>query len=63
MQGYLLLPFWFATISNIMAIRPIALNRQESLFGNLAEKNERFTKLYTEVVQKIFTYIKKYMGM
>ena len=41
---------------------PLALIRQESFFGNLI-KNERFTKLYTEAVQKIYkdTNIKKYM--
>ena len=41
---------------------PLAFLRQESLFGNLI-KNERFTKLYTEAVQKIYkdTNIKKYM--
>ena len=41
---------------------PLAFIRQESLFGNLI-KNERFTKLYTEAVQKIYTdtNIKKYM--
>ena len=41
---------------------PLAFIRQESLFGNLV-KNERFTKLYTEAVQKIYkdTNIKKYM--
>ena len=41
---------------------PLAFVRQESLFGKLV-KNERFTKLYTETVQKIYkdTNIKKYM--
>ena len=41
---------------------PLTFIRQESLFGNLI-KNERFTKLYTEAVQKIYkdTNIKKYM--
>tara|TARA_R110000765_G_scaffold321351_2_gene413351 strand:- start:3762 stop:5246 length:1485 start_codon:yes stop_codon:yes gene_type:complete len=41
---------------------PLAFIRQESLFGNLI-KNERFTKLYTEAVLKIYkdTNIKKYM--
>ncbi|WP_297707869.1 hypothetical protein [uncultured Eudoraea sp.] len=41
---------------------PLAFIRQESLFGNLI-KNERFTKLYTETVQKIYTNtnIKKLM--
>ncbi len=41
---------------------PLAFIRQESLFGNLI-RNERFTKLYTEAVQKIYmdTHIKKYM--
>ena len=41
---------------------PLAFIRQESLFGNLV-KNERFTKLYTEAVQKIYKdiNIKKYM--
>ncbi len=41
---------------------PLAFVRQESLFGKLA-KNERFTKLYTETVQKIYKEpnIKKYM--
>ena len=41
---------------------PLAFIRQESLFGNLI-KNERFTKLYTEAVQKIYedANIKKYM--
>ncbi len=41
---------------------PLAFIRQESLFGNLV-KNERFTKLYTEMVQEIYkdTNIKKYM--
>ncbi len=41
---------------------PLAFVRQESLFGSLV-KNERFTKVYTEAVQKIYrdTNIKKYM--
>ncbi|MCL4146501.1 UNVERIFIED_CONTAM: hypothetical protein GTU68_048791 [Idotea baltica] len=41
---------------------PLAFIRQESIFGNLIE-NERFTKLYKEAVQKIYTdtNIKKYM--
>ena len=41
---------------------PLAFIRQESLFGNLIE-NEIFTKLYMEMVQKIYkdTNIKKYM--
>jgi len=41
---------------------PLAFIRQESLFGNLI-KNERFTTLYTEAVQKIYTNtnIKKLM--
>ncbi|MDB4539579.1 mannitol dehydrogenase family protein [Saprospiraceae bacterium] len=41
---------------------PIAFIRQESLFGDLI-KNERFIKMYTEAVQKIYqdTNIKKYM--
>ncbi len=41
---------------------PAAFIRQESLFGNLI-KNETFTKLYTETVQKIYedANIKKYM--
>lgn len=41
---------------------PLAFIRQKSLFGNLIE-NERFTKLYTESVQKIYndSNIKKYM--
>ena len=41
---------------------PLAFVKQESLFGKLV-KNERFTKLYTEMVQKIYrdTNIKKYM--
>ena len=41
---------------------PLAFIRQESLFGNLV-KNARFTKLYTEAVQKIYkdSNIKKYM--
>lgn len=41
---------------------PLAFIKQESLFGNLV-KNKRFTKLYTETVQKIYTdtNIKKYM--
>ena len=41
---------------------PLAFIRQESLFGNLI-RNERFTKLYTEAVHKIYkdTNIKKYM--
>ena len=41
---------------------PLAFVRQESLFGKLFD-NERFTKLYTETVQKIYkdTNIKKYM--
>ncbi len=41
---------------------PLAFIRQESLFGNLVE-NDRFTALYTEAVQKIYTNtdIKKYM--
>ncbi len=41
---------------------PLAFIRQESLFGNLL-KNERFTKLYTETVQKIYidNNIQKYM--
>ena len=40
----------------------IAFIRQESLFGDLI-KNERFIKMYTEAVQKIYqdTNIKKYM--
>ena len=43
-------------------IDPLAFIKQESLFGNLV-KNKRFTKLYTEAVQKIYkdTNIKKYM--
>ena len=41
---------------------PLAFIRQETLFGNLV-KNERFTKLYSEAVQKIYTdpNIEKYM--
>jgi mannitol 2-dehydrogenase len=41
---------------------PLAFIRQESLFGNII-KNEVFTNLYTEMVQKIYkdTNIKKYM--
>ena len=41
---------------------PLAFIRQESIFGNLIE-NERFTKLYTEAIQKIYTdaNIKKHM--
>jgi len=41
---------------------PLAFIRQESLFGEL-KKNKRFTKLYSESVQKIYTdsNIKKYM--
>ncbi len=41
---------------------PLAFIRQESLFGNLI-RNERFTKLYTEAVQKIYkdANIKKHM--
>ncbi|MBT8297488.1 MAG: mannitol dehydrogenase family protein [Maribacter sp.] len=41
---------------------PLAFIRQESLFGNLIE-NERFTTLYTEAVQKIYSNanIKNYM--
>ncbi|MCO4821904.1 MAG: mannitol dehydrogenase family protein [Flavobacteriaceae bacterium] len=41
---------------------PLAFIRQESLFGNLIN-NERFTKLYTEEVQKIYedANIKEYM--
>ena len=41
---------------------PLAFIRQESLFGNLI-RNERFTKLYTEAVHKIYKdpNIKKYM--
>jgi mannitol 2-dehydrogenase len=41
---------------------PLAFIRQESLFGNLI-KNERFTKLYAEAVQKIYSdaNIKTYM--
>jgi mannitol 2-dehydrogenase len=41
---------------------PLAFIKQESLFGNLIE-NGRFTKLYVEAVQKIYTdaNIKKYM--
>ena len=41
---------------------PLAFIKQESLFGNLV-KNKRFTKLYTETVQKIYTNanIKKYL--
>ena len=41
---------------------PLAFIRQESIFGNLI-KNERFTKLYTEGVQKIYddANIKEYM--
>ncbi|MGB5666400.1 MAG: mannitol dehydrogenase family protein, partial [Maribacter sp.] len=41
---------------------PLAFIRQESLFGNLI-KNERFTKMYKEAVQKIYkdTNINKYM--
>jgi len=41
---------------------PLAFVKQEALFGKLV-KNERFTKLYTEMVQKIYkdTNIKKYM--
>lgn len=41
---------------------PLAFIRQESLFGTLA-KNERFAKLYTEAVQKIYKdpNITKYM--
>lgn len=35
------------------ATNPLAFIKQESLFGNLA-KNERFTKLYIEAVQKIY---------
>ncbi len=40
----------------------LAFIKQESLFGNLA-KNERFTSLYVEMVQKIYkdANIKKYM--
>ncbi|WP_406685165.1 mannitol dehydrogenase family protein [Seonamhaeicola sp. MEBiC1930] len=40
----------------------LAFIRQESIFGNLA-KNERFTDLYTEMVQKVYndTNIKKHM--
>ncbi|PKB00397.1 mannitol 2-dehydrogenase [Flavobacteriaceae bacterium MAR_2009_75] len=42
---------------------PLAFIRQESLFGNLI-KNERFTKLYAETVQKIYkdANIKRYMN-
>ncbi|MCG2459173.1 mannitol dehydrogenase family protein [Flavobacteriaceae bacterium F89] len=41
---------------------PLAFIRQENLFGNLAQ-NERFVKVYTDMVQKIYenTNIKKYM--
>ena len=41
---------------------PLAFIRQESIFGNLI-KNERFTKLFTEAVQKIYedANIKEYM--
>ncbi len=41
---------------------PLAFIRQTSIFGDLI-KNERFTKLYTEAIQKIYTdnNIKKYM--
>jgi mannitol 2-dehydrogenase len=44
-------------------IDPLAFIRQESLFGNLI-KNERFTKLYTEVVHKLYDdpNIKKHMS-
>ena len=41
---------------------PLAFIRQESIFGNLP-KNKKFTKLYTEAVQKIYknTNIKNHM--
>jgi len=41
---------------------PLAFIRQESIFGNLI-KNEKFTKLYTEAIQKIYedANIKEYM--
>ncbi len=41
---------------------PLAFIRQQSLFGNLA-KNERFTTLYADMVQKIYedSDIRKYM--
>ncbi len=41
---------------------PLAFIRQQSLFGNLAQ-NERFTKLYADMVQKIHedSDIRKYM--
>jgi mannitol 2-dehydrogenase len=41
---------------------PLAFIRQESIFGNLIE-NERFTKLYKEAIQKIYTdtNIKKHL--
>ena len=41
---------------------PLAFIRQESIFGNLI-KNEKFTKLYTKAVQKIYedANIKEYM--
>ena len=41
---------------------PLAFIRQESIFGNIIE-NERFTKLYTITVRKIYkdANIKKYM--
>ncbi|MGB5173070.1 MAG: mannitol dehydrogenase family protein [Eudoraea sp.] len=41
---------------------PLAFIRQESIFGNLI-RNERFTKLYSEVVHKMYKdpNIKKYM--
>ena len=41
---------------------PLAFIRQESIFGNLI-KNEKFTKLYAEAVQKIYedANIKEYM--
>ena len=41
---------------------PLAFIKQESIFGNLI-KNERFTKLYSDMVHKIYTdvNIKKHM--
>jgi mannitol 2-dehydrogenase len=44
------------------ATDPLALIRQESIFGKLFE-NERFAKLYAEMIQKIYTdtNVKKYM--
>ncbi|MGB5323574.1 hypothetical protein [Lutimonas sp.] len=41
---------------------PLAFIRQASIFGDLI-KNERFTKLYAEAIQKIYmdSNIKKYV--